>query len=138
MRYGTFRNEDLTVPIISINEIYQWMRDTYGIWWIAAGERSADSVIRGAMIKHSGSIDPKRGRFFPVAWWTKQEVLDYIKVKRLYRGIDSRVLGSSFTGVDTKSFLFLKEHFPTDYQRTLQLFPLAEGAVARYKVYGKV
>ena len=137
LRYGTFRNADADVPIISINEIYQWMRETYGIYWIAAGERSGDSVIRGAMIKHSGSIDSNRGRFFPVAWWTKQEILDYIKVKKLYRGIDSRTFGASFDGVSTRAFVFLKEHFPSDYQKALRLFPLGDGAVLRYQAYGK-
>ena len=137
LKYGTLRNEDLSVPIMSINDIYQYMRDKYNIHWIAAGERSKDSVIRGAMIKHSGSIDVKRGRFYPVAWWSKEQVLDYIRVKKLYRGIDSRTLGASFTGVDTKSFLFLKEHFPSDYEKALKLFPFAEGAVVRYEKYGK-
>ena len=113
------------------------MRETYGIYWIAAGERSGDSVIRGAMIKHSGSIDEKRGRFYPVAWWSKQETLDYIRVKKLYRGIDSKVMGTSFDGINTKSLVFLKEYFPSDYQKALRLFPLAEGAVTRYKAYGK-
>ena len=137
LKYGTLRNEDLSVPIMSINDIYQYMRDKYNIHWIAAGERSKDSVIRGAMIKHSGSIDVKRGRFYPVAWWSKEQVLDYIRVKKLYRGIDSRTLGASSTGVDTKSFLFLKEHFPSDYEKALKLFPFAEGAVVRYEKYGK-
>lgn len=137
LRYGTLRNEDLTVPIISINDIYEWMRNKYGIYWIAAGERSGDSLIRGAMIKRSGSIDMQRGRFYPVAWWKQQEVLDYIRVKKLYRGIDSRTFGTSFEGVNTRSFVFLKEHFPKDYERALKLFPLAEGAVVRYKAYGK-
>ena len=137
LRYGTLRSPDYDVPIISINDIYEWMRDKTGIRWIAAGERSGDSVIRGAMIKHSGSIDDKRWRFYPVAWWNQQEILDYIKVKKLYRGIDSRTLGTSFEGVNTRSFVFLKEHFPSDYERALKLFPLAEGAVVRYQVYGK-
>ena len=137
MRYGTLRNEDLSVPIVSINDIYDFMRIRYGIRWIAAGERSGDSVIRGAMIKHSGSIDMARGRLYPVAWWKQQEILDYIKIKKLYRGIDSRTFGTSFEGVNTRSFIFLMEHFPSDYQRALRLFPLAEGAIERYKAYGK-
>ena len=137
LRYGTLRNEDLSVPIISINDIYEWMRNKYGIYWIAAGERSGDSLIRGAMIKKSGSIDYERGRFYPVAWWKQQEILDYIRVKKLYRGIDSRTFGTSFEGVNTRSFVFLKEHFPRDYERALKLFPLAEGAVVRYEKYGK-
>ena len=138
MRYGTLRNVDLDVPIIDINDIYEWERNKHGIFWIAAGERAGDSVIRGAMIKHSGSIDQKRGRMYPVAWWTKQEILDYVKIKKLYRGIDSRTFGTSFEGVNPRSFMFLKEHFPTDYQKALRLFPLGEGAIKRYEAYGKV
>ena len=138
LRYGTFRNEDLTVPIIDINDIYAWMRNKYNIRWIAAGERSGDSVIRGAMIKHSGSIDDKRSRFYPVAWWNKADIMEYIKFKKLYLAIDSRTFGTSFESVNTRSFVFLKEHFPTDYyERALKLFPLAEGAVVRYEAYGK-
>ena len=137
LRYGTFRNQDATVPIIGMNDIYKWMRDKYGIRWIAAGERSADSVVRGAMIKHSGSIDDNRSRFYPVAWWTKQEILDYIKIKKLYRGFDSRALGTSFNGVTPGGFLFLKEHFPSDYQKALRLFPLGDAVAVRYEAYGK-
>lgn len=137
LRYGTFRNEDLSVPIIDINDIYEWMRHNYGIKWIAAGERSGDSVIRGAMIKHSGSIDAKRGRFYPVAWWNKQEILDYIRFKKLYLASDSKILGMSFDGITTNSLALLEEHFPADYQKALRLFPLAEGAIVRYKTYGK-
>ena len=137
LRYGTFRNEDHTVPILDINDIYSWMRNKYGIRWIAAGERSGDSLIRGAMIKQSGSVDYDRSRFYPVAWWNKSEILEYIKLKRLYLAIDSRTFGTSFESVNTRSFLFLKEHFPTDYQRALKIFPLAEGAIKRYEAYGK-
>lgn len=138
MRYGTLRNPDFEVPIIDMNDIYSWMRDKYGVYWIVAGERSGDSIIRGAMIKHTGTIDPVRGRMYPLAWWTKQEILDYIKIKKLYRGIDSRTFGTSFEGVNPRSFLFLKEHFPSDYAKALRLFPLGEGAVKRYEAYGKI
>lgn len=134
---GAFRNEDLDVPIVGLTDIYEWMRNKYGIYWVAAGERSADSVIRGAMIKKSGSIDAVRGRFYPVAWWTKQEILQYIKLKKLYLAADSRRLGTSFDGVTTHSLMMLKEHFPTDYEKALRLFPLCEGAIMRYQVYGK-
>ena len=137
LRYGTFRNMDLNVPIISLDDVYEYMRFKYGIYWIAGGERSGDSVVRGAIIKHSGSIDEKRGRFFPVAWWNKQEIYDYIRVKKLYLSADSRLNGTSFEGVNLRSFLFLKEHFPSDYERMLALFPLGEALVKRCEFYGE-
>ena len=36
--YGSFRIPDPTFPIVSINDIYKWIRLETDIWWIAAGE----------------------------------------------------------------------------------------------------
>lgn len=63
LRYGLFRPFDFDCPIVSVKEIYGYMRANTDIWWVAAGERISDSVWRRAMIKHSGTIDQKRGRF---------------------------------------------------------------------------
>lgn len=137
MRYGSFREPDETVPIISINDIYHYLRVKTGIWWIAAGERISDSIVRRAMIKHSGSIDAQRGRFYPISGWKKSEVLDYIKFKRLYLGRDSRDLHFSFKSLAGDELLFVKEHYPSDYQKILRLYPYAGAAVERKLAYGK-
>ena len=62
MRYGIFRVPDEDVPIISTLDCYNYLREKTGIYWIAAGERISDSVVRRAMIKHSSTIDTVRGR----------------------------------------------------------------------------
>lgn len=136
-RYGCFRNEDYTFPIVSINEIYQYVRLQSDIWWIAAGERINDSIIRRAMIKNSGSIDVKRGRFYPVSAWKKQEILDYIKYHKLYIGQDSKQLGFSFKSLEGRELAMIKQHFPNDYKKVLHIYPFAEAAVRRFEIYGK-
>ena len=66
LRYGTFREYDFDVPIISFLDVYTYARSKSGVWWIAAGERIADSIVRRAMIKGDGGVvNPKRGRFPP-------------------------------------------------------------------------
>ena len=66
LRYGTFREYDFDVPIISFLDVYTYARSKSGVWWIAAGERIADSIVRRAMIKGDGGVvNPKRGRFSP-------------------------------------------------------------------------
>ena len=77
LRYGLFRPFDFDCPIVSVKEIYGYMRANTDIWWVAAGERISDSVWRRAMIKHSGTIDQKRGRFFPIAEWSKADRLTF-------------------------------------------------------------
>lgn len=137
MRYGTFRNIDPYVRLVSITEEYDYLRLQTGIDWIAAGERISDSIVRRAMIKNSGSIDQKRGRFYPVAYWNKHDVLTYIKRKRLYMPPDSRKLGFSFKSLAGNELAVIKQNFPNDYEKILRYYPLAGAAVERFEKYGK-
>ena len=135
-RYGVFRNIDFEVPIISINDIYKYVRLKTDIWWIAAGERINDSIVRRAMMKKSGSIDVQRGRLYPVSAWKKQEIMDYIKFHNLYLGEDSRKLGFSFKSLWGKELAMVKQYFPEDYEKILRLYPFAEAGVKRWELYG--
>lgn len=135
--YGSFRIPDETFPVVSINDIYRYVRLETDIWWIAAGERIDDSIIRRAMMKKSGSIDVQRGRIYPVSAWKKQEILDYIKFHRLYLGQDSKKLGFSFKSLDGKELSMVKEYFPQDYEKIIHLYPFAEAAVRRFEEYGQ-
>lgn len=135
--YGSFRAPDLTFPIVSINDIYKYIRLETDLWWIAAGERINDPIARRAMMKKSGSIDVQRGRLYPVSMWKKQEVLDYIKFHNLYLGADSRKLGFSFCSLWGKELAMVKEYFPDDYQKIIHLYPFAGAGVKREEEYGE-
>lgn len=132
-RYGTFRPMDLSVPIVSTLEAYNYLREKAGTWWIACGERISDSIIRRAMIKSSGSVDKKRGRFYPIAYWRKEDVMDYIRVKKLKIGEESSKLGFSFRSLMPQEIITIKEHYPADYERIKQFFPLIETTIAHYQ-----
>lgn len=135
--YGSFRPADPFFPIVSINDIYQYVRLKTDIWWIAAGERIDDSIIRRAMMKKSGSIDVQRGRLYPVSMWKKKEIVDYIKYHNLYLGQDSRKLGFSFKSLWGKELSMVKQYFPEDYQKILHLYPFAAAGVKRYEEFEK-
>ena len=137
LRYGTFRVEDFETPIVTTREVYDYTRELSGCHWIACGERIADSTVRRALIKRTGSIDAKRGRLYPLADWTKADVLAYIKQRRLFLGQEHSKLGFSFRGLDGKEMATLKAAFPDDYERIRRWFPLVEGAVRRYEHTGK-
>lgn len=134
--YGSFRPPDWTFPIVSINDIYHYVRLQTDIWWIAAGERIDDSIVRRAMMKKSGSIDTQRGRLYPISAWRKKDVMAYIKYHGLYLGQDSRKLGFSFCSLWGKELSMLKENFPDDYRKIIKLYPFAEAGVKRWETYG--
>jgi len=133
LRYGTFRLMDFDTPIVSVRETYDYMREKTDIWWIACGERISDSIVRRAMIKHSGSVDVDRGRFYPVAEWKKPDVMAYIKQRRLYLGPESAKLGFSFRSLMPKELMAIREAFPIDFNRIKAWFPLVEASIKQYE-----
>ena len=137
LKYGSFTVADWNVDVVGIKDTYSYMRETTGIHWIAAGERCADSIVRNAMIKKSGSVDYKRGRFYPLAYWKKQEVLEYIKYKKLYLSPEQRKIGFSFRSLAGCELSIIKEMYPKDYEKILKGYPFAGAGVERFEKYGK-
>lgn len=136
-RNGVYCAPDARVPKVGIKDVYAHVRDVFGCWWIAAGERAKDSIVRNAMIKRSGSIDPKRGRFYPIAYWDKEAVAKYIATHKLLVSPESKVLGHSFRSLHTKDVLAIKEFYPEDYGKVVQAFPEIGAAIMRHEMYGE-
>ncbi len=136
LRYGLYRDPDYNVQMVSTVEMYDYLRERTGIYWIAAGERASDSIVRNAMIKKSGSIDNKRGRFYPLAYWSKANVLKYIKLKKLVISQEYRKLGFSFRSLDGETLAMLKRYYPKDLEIVKRIYPLCESAIKRYEQYG--
>lgn len=132
---GTFRPIDLSVPVIQIADLYAHLRAHFGIHWIAAGERIADSIWRRAMIKHSGTIDRQRGRIYPVAHFTKAHIFAYLKAHRLRISEESRVLGFSFRSLQAEDMIKIRQHYPADFAKIKAMFPLVEAGIKHKEFY---
>lgn len=133
-RYGSFRPYDLNVPIVSVKQIYDYIRENTGFWWIAAGERINDSLWRRGMIKGTGTVDSKRGRFFPIAEWSKQDVLSYVRQRKLRISPESAKLGSSFRSLCGEDMYLIKKHFPDDFGKIKSWFPLIDASLINYQM----
>lgn len=126
LRYGTFRWPDLDVPMVKTVELYNYLRELTDVYWIAAGERISDSIIRRAMIKNSSSIDEKRGRFYPLAYWSVDHVRSYNKANRLPLSLENKALGYSFRSLMAQDLMDIKRIFPDDYEKIKDMFPLVD------------
>lgn len=133
LRLGVFRHEDYGVPAINFNDVYHYVRRQTGGWWIAAGERIADSIWRRAMMKQSGSIDRKRGRFYPVAYFRRPDVVGYIERHRLKVSPESRYLGHSFRSLEPEEMFLTRLHYPDDFRKIERWFPFVGAAVAKFE-----
>lgn len=137
LKYGCFTAMDWDVDIVGVNDTYAYLRELTGYHWISAGERCADSIVRNAMIKKSGSVDYKRGRFYPLAYWKKAEILQYIKQKKLYLTKEQREIGFSFRSLAGNELAVIKELYPVDYEKILKVYPFAGAGIKRFEEYGK-
>ena len=132
LRYGLFRHRDLSVPVVSFNDLYNYVRQQTGMRFIAAGERIADSIVRRAMMKKSGSIDVKRGRFYPAAYFRKEDVLRYVSQHKLKVCPESRLLGHSFRSFDPEDMYLVQKHYPDDYAKIEAFFPFVGAGVNKF------
>lgn len=130
---GALRKMDLKVPMVSVRDIYHHLRIETGIWWIAAGERQADSVVRRAMMKNSGSIDASRGRIYPVAHFRKADVMAYIKRHKLKVSPEARFLGHSFRSLMPEEMYLVRKYYPADFDAIRRWFPFVEASVANHE-----
>jgi phosphoadenosine phosphosulfate reductase len=138
LRYGSFRAFDPSVQIVKTVEAYNWLRVETGIYWIAAGERIADSIVRRAMIKESGTIDERRGRIYPVAKFTKAEILAYNERNKLPLSAENKALGFSFRSLMPLYMLAIKRTFPQDFEKIKRFFPLIEASVRQGERYEQI
>lgn len=133
-RYGSFIREDYSVPTIGVEDSYAYIRAKTGLHWIACGERVADSTFRRGMILSVGSVWRQRGRFYPLAYWNKRDVLEYIKRNKLPVSGAHRVLGSSGGSLDPAEMAAIKQNFPRDWEKIKAFFPYIEAAVKAHEI----
>ena len=88
------------------------------------------------MIKRSGTIDAKRGRFFPLAEWSKEDVMAYIRQRRRKVGAESARLGFSFRSLMGKDLVRIQKFYPADYAKIRRWFPLVDASILSYRMKG--
>jgi len=107
--------------------------------WMASGEKKTDGMARRGLLNTRGPWDEQRGHFYPLQDWTDKMVWEYLRIRKIPTpwvysvGVASRTSG--FRG----SYLHqIKQHFPKDYEKMLQVFPFLEAIRKRYELYGRV
>jgi hypothetical protein len=105
--------------------------------YTAQGVRAADSPNRRASIVRYGAINHKRQTFFPIWDWNKERLIAELRGSGVKLAKDYRVFGRSFDGIDYRFLEPMKRTWPADYQKVLDLFPLADLELMRVKYAGR-
>lgn len=92
--------------------------------WVALGTTRNDSVNRRLTFRQQGCARPAQRKLFPIGDWTKQQIVDAIRELGVKLPPHYRVWGRSFDGTDLFFLEGLRRHWPRDYERVLEWFPL--------------
>jgi hypothetical protein len=124
------------LPNPDYDDVANIIKDELGLdrkIWVADGVRTADSPNRRTAILKFGSLNYKR-RAAHVIWdWNKDRLIGEIQAANVQLPIDYAVWGRSFDGIDRRFLSPLKKHFPADYAKVLEWFPLADAELARFE-----
>lgn len=119
-------------PVLSYQEVKDAQRERTGIAWIVAGEKRSDSLFRAKVIAQHGGIRMETRDAFPIAYWTDRQVLLYCRTRNIVLPADYRMVGRSIScQLTDEALVAIREHFPDDYAKILEVFPLAEAATLR-------
>lgn len=92
----------------------------------ATGVRCADSINRRRHFVKHGSVNWSRKTFYPVWDLRIDGLLGLMRHYKVKVPIDYKIFGRSFDGIDYRFLAPIKQHFPNDFARILEYFPLAE------------
>lgn len=101
--------------------------------WIGCGSRACDSPMRRLAFNKYGPTRKKTMHFYPCWDWNKARVIETIKASGVKLPPEYRVFGRSFDGLDFRFLHGIRKHWPDDYARILEWFPLAELELKRYE-----
>lgn len=115
---------------IKLIDIQNHLRLKTGIEWFATGEKCIDSIERNAMIRRVRGVDPKRRILWPCAYWNDSAIFNHLKQHNIPLPPDYRFSAGenykprSFGSMGPTELDFIRRHFPADYQKIIDMFPL--------------
>jgi len=120
------------VPTIYFSDVENYVRDFFKCKWIAYGMMACESIERNAMLKNNNGCDYEYAKLYPLAFWNNQKVYAYLKTKNIHLPPEYYISGRSANNpfVDLTQIL-LKTYYPSDWERVMYKFPLAETVFAK-------
>lgn len=100
----------------------------------AVGFRAADNIDRRNLIIQKGAIGTARRKYYYGVWdWNVEQVATIIKRHGVALPADYRYWGRTIAAFDYQFLKPLRTHFPADYERVRQWFPLIDAEFFRYE-----
>jgi 3'-phosphoadenosine 5'-phosphosulfate sulfotransferase (PAPS reductase)/FAD synthetase len=124
---GLYCIPDYSLKNLKLLDVDDRIRKELNVEYTFYGMKRADSLNRAMMLKgYEGSIS-KANKVYPLAILNNNDVLAYIRMKKLSKPIEySKSKKSQGVIFDKDVFLYLQENYPQDLEKIYQKFPLSK------------
>lgn len=98
------------------------------------GMRACESFNRRKYFqKYSTGIRHDERKIFPIFNWSKGDVLKYLSVNKIPLSDDYKIWNRSYDGMKYQFLIGVKNHYPEDYKKIMEYFPLLDVEIFRYE-----
>lgn len=120
---------------LRLRDIDDKLKAHLGIEWSFYGFKQSDSLNRRLMLRgyDEEAINRDSNKCYPLSVYKNRDILHYIDRHHLIQPERYGLAQSSGTSIqDVEYLLFLREHYPSDLAKVLQVFPLVERFLFEY------
>lgn len=114
-------------------DVYFASKNDKRIYYDVVGVRACESFNRRMVFKKQGFINLEKKKISLIADWTAKEVYEFLEEKFIPLTPDYKIWRRSFDGLKYQFLFGVKEHYPRDWQRIKEYFPLIELELFRYE-----
>lgn len=107
---------------LKIGKVANAMRVKHKLDWVAYGMRAGESLQRRGMIKNK-EVNQATKNCFPIAHWNTDNVLAYIKHKRLFLPKQYDYGLRDICGFGPEQVQYLLLNYPDDWQKLINYMP---------------
>ncbi len=117
-----------------LSDIDEYVRIKTGCNWTFYGWKKADGLHRRLALNTylMDAVSEKTHKVYPLANWTKSDVLSYIKQHKLPAPIAYSKKASNGVGLDLDCMLWMRHNAPNDLKKVIAAFPLSESILYDY------
>jgi len=123
-------------PYYKYEDIRKWACQAAGLpedTMYATGVRAYDTPYRRTAIRTHGPITRSEHKFHAIWDWSLDDVIESIRGAGMKLPPTYKVFGSSFDNLGARYLVPMKRHYPEDYKRLLEWYPLADLVCFRYE-----
>ena len=142
IRTGHLGIQKADVKPKSLSDIVEMWRATTGLTWTIMGMKKSDSIKRFIMLRDGllyDAIQMNTKKVYPLTDWKNRTCLAYIKKNKLPPALAySKDKSNGDIIGDVRYLLWLKENYPSDLQKVIDVFPMTKQILFEHEYKTKI